>query len=85
MNVIPIDDYETPIGELPGYLGHELDQMLFLDWLSPQDEALWSEYIDLLVDEDLERSVRIEPGRWQRRATWQRLAERAVAPVKRWF
>jgi cardiolipin synthase len=41
--------------------------------------------LDRQFDEDLERSVRIEPGRWQRRARWQRATERAVAPVKRFF
>jgi cardiolipin synthase len=41
--------------------------------------------LDQHFDEDLERSVRIQPGRWQRRALWQRAAERAVAPVKRYF
>jgi cardiolipin synthase len=41
--------------------------------------------LDQHFEEDLERSVRIEPGRWQRRPRWQRAAERAVAPVKRFF
>ena len=41
--------------------------------------------LDQHFEEDLERSVRIEPGRWQRRPHWQRVAERAVAPVKRLF
>jgi cardiolipin synthase len=41
--------------------------------------------LDAQFDEDLERSVRIEPARWQRRPTWQRAAERAVAPIKRYF
>ena len=48
------------------------------------DEAL-ARLLDQHFDEDLERSVRIEPGRWQRRALWQRAAERAMAPVKRFF
>jgi cardiolipin synthase len=48
------------------------------------DESL-ARLLDEQFDEDLERSVRIEPGRWQRRAVWQRAAERAVAPVKRFF
>jgi cardiolipin synthase len=48
------------------------------------DEAL-GRLLDEQFDEDLERSVRIEPGRWQRRALWQRAAERAVAPIKRFF
>ena len=41
--------------------------------------------LDAQFDEDLERSVRIEPARWERRAAWQRAAERAVAPIKRYF
>jgi cardiolipin synthase len=41
--------------------------------------------LDEQFDEDLERSVRIEPGRWKRRPLGQRLAEQAVAPIRRWF
>jgi cardiolipin synthase len=41
--------------------------------------------LDQHFEEDLERSILIEPGRWQRRPHWQRVAERAVAPVKRFF
>src|SRR5262249_36912488 len=48
------------------------------------DDAL-AAVLDEQFDEDLERSVRIEPGRWQQRPRWQRVAERAVAPVKRFF
>jgi cardiolipin synthase len=44
-----------------------------------------AQLLDTQFDEDLERSVRIEPGRWQRRARWQRVAERAISPVKRLF
>jgi len=48
------------------------------------DEPL-ATLLDAQFDEDLERSVRIEPGRWERRPVWQRAAERAVAPIKRFF
>jgi len=48
------------------------------------DEPL-VEVLDRHFEEDLERSVRIEPGRWRQRSPWQRAAERAVRPVKRWF
>ena len=41
--------------------------------------------LDAHFDEDLERSIRIEPGRWEDRSVRQRLAERLVAPVKRLF
>ena len=48
------------------------------------DDALVG-LLDSHFESDLERSVRIEPGRWQQRALWQRAAERAIAPVKRYF
>jgi cardiolipin synthase len=48
------------------------------------DEDL-AQLLDAQFDEDLERSIRIEPGRWQRRPAWQRMAERAISPVKRIF
>jgi cardiolipin synthase len=41
--------------------------------------------LDAQFEEDLDRSVRIERGRWKRRPARQRLAEAAVRPVKRWF
>jgi cardiolipin synthase len=41
--------------------------------------------LDQHFDEDLERSQRIRPGRWQKRSRRQQLAERAVQPLKRWF
>jgi cardiolipin synthase len=40
--------------------------------------------LDEQFDEDLERSVRIEPGRWQRRSLAQRTAEIIVRPLRRW-
>ena len=36
-------------------------------------------------DEDLDRSVRIEPGRWEQRSNFQRLAETMVRPIRRLF
>ena len=36
-------------------------------------------------DEDLDRSVRIEPGRWERRSSTQRMAEAVVRPIRRLF
>ena len=41
--------------------------------------------LDDQFDQDLERSVRVERGRWEQRALHQRVAERAVTPLKRWF
>jgi cardiolipin synthase len=44
-----------------------------------------TEILDRQYDEDLVRSVRMEPGRWERRSPAQRLVEAAVAPIKRFF
>jgi cardiolipin synthase len=41
--------------------------------------------LDDQFESDLERSTRIERGRWSRRSAFQRLAERAVTPVRRYF
>jgi cardiolipin synthase len=41
--------------------------------------------LDSHFDTDLERSTRIEPGRWERRPLWHRATERAIAPIKRYF
>jgi cardiolipin synthase len=41
--------------------------------------------LDRHFEEDLERSVRIEPGRWQRRSAVQRAIEKVVTPVRRLF
>jgi len=41
--------------------------------------------LDEHFDEDLERSVRIEPGRWKERSSLQRTAERLVRPIRRLF
>jgi cardiolipin synthase A/B len=50
--------------------------------------ALDAELVGVLddhFDADLERSVRIEPGRWRQRSVLQQAAERLVAPVRRYF
>lgn len=39
--------------------------------------------LDRHFEEDLERSQRVEPGRWKQRPVVQRAFERATAPVKR--
>jgi cardiolipin synthase len=39
--------------------------------------------LDAQYDEDLERSVRIQRGRWERRPLVQRVAERLVTPLRR--
>lgn len=41
--------------------------------------------LDDQFDEDLSRSTRMEPGRWEHRSVLQRIAETAVAPIKRYF
>ncbi|MDQ1467795.1 MAG: cardiolipin synthase [Actinomycetota bacterium] len=41
--------------------------------------------LDDHFDEDLSRSTLIEPGRWGQRSVVQRVAEAAVAPIKRFF
>jgi cardiolipin synthase len=41
--------------------------------------------LDDHFDEDLSRSTRMEPGRWGNRSFLQRVAETAVAPIKRFF
>jgi cardiolipin synthase len=48
------------------------------------DRAL-TEILDRQYDEDLARSVRMEPGRWEQRSAAQRLVEAAVRPIKRFF
>jgi cardiolipin synthase A/B len=48
------------------------------------DERIASE-LDAHFEADLERSVRIERGRWERRSLWQRTAEKVVTPVRRLF
>jgi cardiolipin synthase len=48
------------------------------------DRALVST-LDGHFDEDLARSTRIEPQEWVRRSVLQRVAETAVAPIKRFF
>jgi cardiolipin synthase len=41
--------------------------------------------LDAQFDEDIERSVAIEKGRWRRRSMVQRVAEKAAAPFRRLF
>ena len=41
--------------------------------------------LDAHFDADLDRSVRIRPGRWQRRPLHQRAAERLLVPVRKLF
>jgi cardiolipin synthase len=48
------------------------------------DEAV-AATLDRHFDEDLERSVRIEPGRWDHRSGVQHAFERAARPFKRFF
>jgi cardiolipin synthase len=48
------------------------------------DEALVAE-LDAQFEEDLRRSVRIEPGRWRHRSGLQRAGERIVTPIRRLF
>jgi cardiolipin synthase len=48
------------------------------------DEVLVDE-LDAQFDEDLRRSIRIEPGRWRHRPVLQRAAERLVTPIRRLF
>jgi cardiolipin synthase len=41
--------------------------------------------LDRQFDDDLDRSIRLEPGRWQHRSAAQRAIEAAVRPFKRSF
>lgn len=41
--------------------------------------------LDRQFDQDLERSVRIDPERWRSRSPVQRLGEALTRPVQRWF
>ena len=41
--------------------------------------------LDGHFDEDLSRSERVPPHRWEHRSALQRFAEAAVAPIKRFF
>ncbi|MEE1751384.1 phospholipase D-like domain-containing protein [Streptomyces sp. SP18CS02] len=52
--------------------------------LAVLDEGFTAE-LDRHFDEDLLVSERIEPGRWRRRSTAQRLREVAVAPIRRFL
>jgi cardiolipin synthase A/B len=39
--------------------------------------------LDGHFDDDLERSVRIDPSRWERRSVLQHVKEKLVAPLRR--
>ena len=41
--------------------------------------------LDGQFDDDLDRSVRMESGRWENRSAIQRLVETVVTPIKRFF
>jgi cardiolipin synthase A/B len=58
-----------------------LDEEINIVVLDPDITAV----LDRHFDEDLERSTPIEPGRWEDRSVVQRLAEKAVTPVKKLF
>jgi len=50
--------------------------------------ALDTELVTVLDDHfeaDLERSIRIEPGRWRHRSVLQQAAERLITPARRYF
>ncbi|MGZ4146747.1 MAG: phospholipase D-like domain-containing protein, partial [Actinomycetota bacterium] len=57
----------------------ELDEEINLVVLDPDVTAI----LDRQFDEDLERSERIEPGRWRSRSLVQRAFERVVEPIRR--
>ena len=41
--------------------------------------------LDRHFDEDLERSIRLEPGRWNERSPWQQTFELVARPFRRFF
>ena len=41
--------------------------------------------LDAQFEEDLDRSVRIRSGRWDRRSMTQQAVERMVTPIRRFF
>jgi cardiolipin synthase len=58
-----------------------LDEEINIVALEPNLVAL----LDAHFEDDLDRSVRIRPGRWDRRSVTQRTVEQLVAPVRRFF
>ena len=58
-----------------------LDEEINIVALEPDLIAL----LDRQFEEDLSRSVRIEPGGWDRRSRTQRMVEQLVVPVRRFF
>ena len=59
----------------------KLDEEVNLVAIDPQLATL----LDRQFDDDLDRSVRMKAGRWERRSPFQRLVETAVRPIKRSF
>jgi cardiolipin synthase len=59
----------------------ELDEEINLVVLDPDVTAI----LDGQFDEDVERSERVEPGRWRSRPLMQRALERGVEPIRRLF
>jgi cardiolipin synthase len=57
------------------------DEEVMLAVLDPEFTA----NLDRDYDADLKRSVKIDRARWHRRATWQRVREAAVRPVRRFL
>jgi len=58
-----------------------LDEEINVVALEPNLVAL----LDRHFEEDLSRSVRIEPGGWSRRSLTQRMVEELTLPVRRFF
>ncbi|MEU0132036.1 MULTISPECIES: phospholipase D-like domain-containing protein, partial [unclassified Streptomyces] len=57
------------------------DEEVMLTVLDPAFTATLDEHFD----EDVQRSVLIEGGRWKRRPVTQRMREAAVLPIRRWL
>ncbi|MEV2246601.1 phospholipase D-like domain-containing protein [Streptomyces sp. NPDC049970] len=57
------------------------DEEVMLTVLDPAFTASLDEHFD----EDVQRSVLIEGGRWKRRPVTQRMREAAVLPIRRWL
>jgi cardiolipin synthase len=59
----------------------KLDEEVNIVAIDPELVAV----LDAHFDDDLSRSVRMQPGRWERRSMLQRIAETAVRPIKHSF
>ncbi len=80
--VMTIDGFVSNIGSANlNRRSVTLDEEVNLVALDPALTSL----LDAQFDDDLSRSVRIQPGRWQHRSSAQRVAERLVTPVRRLF